>query len=378
MSARSQRRRQPLLALVLAAPLLATGCEDRDGDGIADAVDCCPGVANANQVDRDGDGVGDACDDDAILRLLLVRVVTPDGDVAAEDEILTVAQDVAAYYAEISYGNLRLAGIEAPAQPLDVAGPVAVPIAYDGYNAYDIFGLADVALSVQGVDPRVYDQTVYLVRDRFGNRTPGGFTAGFATGDRVWLRDVALARIGPLGHEIGHNLGPAVDHANLIQCAGPEPYDALYDGCQSLEYLDPYDAMGWSELRGSMNAVFRERAGLFAPSNVREVTESGTYWLPPIETPGIDPRALKLRRGAGEWIYLEYRQPIGYDENALGFVPGGSNGVQIRTTFFGGTTLIRPGGGFSLAPGETYDALDFTVTTLWSTPLATMLDIHFR
>ena len=37
---------------------------DRDGDGIADGADNCPGVANASQADADGDGLGDACDPD--------------------------------------------------------------------------------------------------------------------------------------------------------------------------------------------------------------------------------------------------------------------------------------------------------------------------
>ncbi|MGR0482967.1 MAG: choice-of-anchor Q domain-containing protein [Candidatus Electronema sp. V4] len=36
--------------------------DDTDGDGIADASDNCPLVANADQTDSDGDGTGDACD----------------------------------------------------------------------------------------------------------------------------------------------------------------------------------------------------------------------------------------------------------------------------------------------------------------------------
>lgn len=35
---------------------------DADGDGVADADDNCPDVANADQANADGDGLGDACD----------------------------------------------------------------------------------------------------------------------------------------------------------------------------------------------------------------------------------------------------------------------------------------------------------------------------
>jgi ABC-type branched-subunit amino acid transport system substrate-binding protein len=39
-----------------------SGAPDGDGDGISDADDNCPDVANADQADADGDDVGDACD----------------------------------------------------------------------------------------------------------------------------------------------------------------------------------------------------------------------------------------------------------------------------------------------------------------------------
>jgi len=55
------------LAVPTAVPLLgATGAADSDGDGVEDASDNCPTIANGpaqdNQADGDADFVGDACD----------------------------------------------------------------------------------------------------------------------------------------------------------------------------------------------------------------------------------------------------------------------------------------------------------------------------
>ena len=45
-------------------PIRVFGSLDGDGDGIDDAQDNCPAVANPNQTDTDSDAVGDACDAD--------------------------------------------------------------------------------------------------------------------------------------------------------------------------------------------------------------------------------------------------------------------------------------------------------------------------
>jgi hypothetical protein len=49
------------IAEMLADYVLACQC-DTDADGIVDASDNCPDIANANQADQDNDGTGDKCD----------------------------------------------------------------------------------------------------------------------------------------------------------------------------------------------------------------------------------------------------------------------------------------------------------------------------
>lgn len=48
--------------VVVDAPVSIDAPGDRDHDGMLDAVDNCPDVANASQADEDGDHLGDACD----------------------------------------------------------------------------------------------------------------------------------------------------------------------------------------------------------------------------------------------------------------------------------------------------------------------------
>ncbi len=45
--------------------------DDEDGDGVANAVDNCPLLPNADQADRDNDGAGDLCDPDQALPALV-------------------------------------------------------------------------------------------------------------------------------------------------------------------------------------------------------------------------------------------------------------------------------------------------------------------
>jgi len=54
---------------------------DRDGDGVCDAADVCPSVADPDQLDTDGDGIGDACEscEEAALPPLCLVTSPPAG-----------------------------------------------------------------------------------------------------------------------------------------------------------------------------------------------------------------------------------------------------------------------------------------------------------
>ncbi len=41
--------------------------KDFDDDGVADSIDNCPEISNADQSDHDGDGQGDLCDTDCFM-----------------------------------------------------------------------------------------------------------------------------------------------------------------------------------------------------------------------------------------------------------------------------------------------------------------------
>ena len=77
--------RDEALVLDFGVTDIAAICRDQDGDGVCDADDNCPLVANPSQADADGDGLGDACDPctgAAIMgaKLALGKLGAPAGD----------------------------------------------------------------------------------------------------------------------------------------------------------------------------------------------------------------------------------------------------------------------------------------------------------
>ncbi len=76
------------------------GGGDTDGDGVCDADDNCPTVANADQQDLDGDHQGDACDaEDIVLNVVTARLrrsinpARPNGALLSKGDFLRLAPE---------------------------------------------------------------------------------------------------------------------------------------------------------------------------------------------------------------------------------------------------------------------------------------------
>lgn len=145
-------------------------------------------------------------------------------------------------------------------------------------------------------------------------------------------------------HEVGHNFGR--HHSRSIvwnQNRALGPFDC--GGCEGSvsEYGNAFCALGGSWRPGHHNAMHKRSLGWFEPGNVVDVTRSGIYSIDPYAISSNDPKVLRIHRGFAptqnldEYLYVEWRQPIGFDDEINYF--GGSNydGVLMHYEFLNNT-----------------------------------------
>ncbi len=192
-------------------------------------------------------------------------------------------------------------------------------------------------LAIQMADPDVYFpqyNRLFILVPTGGGCSWGGLgTLGmqtFQTDDGPWTTSTSWCRseyyntntntaIMITTHEGGHNLGQ--HHASSIAFNG----EALgqfdnngADGTTS-EYGDRLDTLGNWNL-GCYNARHKVTLNWWDPEHIVDVRRAGTYTLSPYLLNSPEPKALAVFRGRGqntnrdEYLYLEWRQPIGYDQ----------------------------------------------------------------
>lgn len=130
----------------------------------------------------------------------------------------------------------------------------------------------------------------------------------------------ANASLHTMAHELGHKLyNGYYMHANGKDCG--DQIFALSD-CINVEYGNFFDAMGsWQAFSNHFRAVFKLALGWIEPEDKLEITESGRYWLTPIER-DIDNNHGRYKVAIIKPPYLnftpyiiEYRSGFGYDSN---------------------------------------------------------------
>ena len=221
----------------------------------------------------------------------------------------------AGFWSEASYGRASASGV--------VLGPYTLPADYTCNQTEPILSAA-MSAADGVVDFRNYTRIFLVTPLLSGNCGWAGLGTvgcrGLSSADGSfnasvsWIIDQttsdALAEV--VAHEGGHNFG--LDHASTVdygaQTLGAPRVDGVHD-----EYGDSFSNMGSAWLFGHWAAPQKKILGWFAASNTQDVETAGTFVLVPAEINTTSLQAIRVRRGSGNnlWLWIEYRQPLGYD-----------------------------------------------------------------
>lgn len=191
-------------------PALGDACEDRDGDGLSDARDNCPDLPDSNQRDRDEDGVGDACDplpDIALRARLRVPGIAARGTpvravLRLEDQRGLLLSEVAGIRAALNLAGSAVFGTEAVAgRMLEGGGTNRALVEFvDGEVALDLQDntLETTLLTLEDVDRAGLLLVAELWREDFEAGDGGWATVG----SWQWGRPAHGPGDGFLGHRV--------------------------------------------------------------------------------------------------------------------------------------------------------------------------------
>ena len=236
-----------------------------------------------------------------------LRTQTPSPDAVRAQVFGQPAPSLADYYREVSFGKATFVGIKNPAG--DVFGWVTLNTRSTTCDWPNWAKLARQAALKAGYPVDSYTHILHI----FAKTPCTNFGASGLKADRYSFFNGEMT-IGTLIHEIGHNIG--MGHANEAACTGADGVRLALGGtCVSKDYADEFDVMGvGSAGLGHINNFYKGRLGWLSTANKLSVSASGIYSVVPIETASSGVQALRIPRGNGTFLYVEYRRPIGYDQ----------------------------------------------------------------
>jgi Gametolysin peptidase M11 len=272
-------------------------------------------VAEAGGVQQTGGSVVAAATGSKRIAVLLVNFTNDASQPWTTSTVRGVVFDntnsVAAYYQDASYGQLSLTG--------DVYGWFTIPDDNAGCDYSGWGGLARTAAANAGVDLASYTNVVYAWPSASSCAWAG---LAYLPGRDSFVNGSMNLRV--VGHELGHNFG--VHHASTLNCTSGGTRVTFGGTCSADEYGDPFTIMGSASTYHHDNW---QRAQLGWMS-MQTVSTGGTYSLAPAETSSTGvPRLLRIARGDGTYLNLEFRRPGGTFET-FSSSSAVANGVSIR------------------------------------------------
>ncbi|MGR5209702.1 Ig-like domain-containing protein [Vibrio rotiferianus] len=211
-----------------------------------------------------------------------------------------VFETVNEFYSQVSQGRLWLTG--------EVAGTFTLPISNQICNDDAVAAEANKMAQNAGFNLSNYDRFIYLTT-KTSCSSEGSGSQG-VTPSRANINGVFEPRV--IAHELGHNFG--LHHSSALDCQD----GAMTGSCRVIEYGDSYDTMGNYDM-GYFNAFQLESLGWLG-SQAQVISVDGVYAISPYESVDSSqasvlkvPRGVDPVTGKPQWFYIEYRQPIGFD-----------------------------------------------------------------
>jgi hypothetical protein len=247
-------------------------------------------------------------------------------------QLFTNAQSVRSLYLNSSYQQVTFkTDTNNDGQP-DVVGPYNLALSKVGCNWSQWGAAADSAATAAGVNLSLYQHKIYVISS--ATQTDCGWAGlAYVGGSQSYVSEPQSMMV--YAHELGHNLNMA--HA------GTDPEN---DNVMNAEYGDSSDPMGSSRAVHNFNGPHTHQMGWFnAFTNaVQSVTASGLYSIAPIgNTPdGTLPQTLRIAKpSTGDYYYLSYRQPAGFDATLSSTYTQGVNVHHYKGSGYAYTYFIQ-------------------------------------
>lgn len=293
----------------------------------------------------------------------------------------TAMGNVDAYYREQSYQKYQLTS--------DVFGVYTLDLDAGTATRNEIATAARAAAVADGMDLSPYTGWLYV------SPTTNNLTGPIADASGAWVpyasSDSVLVGWRTAAHELGHHLF-GLPHAPGEICTDGTPLGTNGGTCTIDEYGNTLSVMGLGY--GHFSAYMKTAVGWIddiGPQRRQFVTADGDYLLTPLETADASVKTLVLSIGTRRvpsYYYLEYRQPIGFDEYqpwvepanvfdgvVVGWGPFGAILLEMTPPPVGSTLIATP----ALTVGSTYLDSDGGVrlTVLAATSVGAVVRVKF-